>query len=280
MVGYLPSKLHSQGEFVNKTLKYWFLDAFTSVPFKGNPTVVIVTSERVETKLMQRLAAEFNLSETVFVSGIDNDKADLKWFTPSHEVKLCGHGTLSAAHILFEQQLVSGKQLRFQTLSGELKAIRNDAGIQLTFPRIATQINTVPSGLSDAVGTPVIGFAQTQSDDGYWVAEVESNDLSELNVDLSAFSALSGGSLIVTSAVDRHKVALRYFAPNHGVDEDPVTGSANVVLADYWMQTKGWEHFNSLQQSARTGSMQVQCLERQVEIVGCAVTLAQGVINL
>lgn len=261
-------------------IDYWFLDAFTHVPFKGNPTVVIVTEQMLDTSLMQQLAIEFNLSETVFVSDIKGIEADLKWFTPSHEVQLCGHGTLSAAHILFEQGFIEADEVRLQTLSGELTAVRDNGQIELTFPRIQTNIKPVPEGLSQAVGSRVIGFAETQANDGYWVAQVDCHDLSQLKIDLEAFKNLSDGSLIVTSSVAVEEVVLRYFAPNHGVDEDPVTGSANVVLADFWQQISGWSQFSSMQQSKRTGTMQVRCLEQQVKVVGSAVTLANGTICL
>ncbi len=261
-------------------LDYWFLDAFTQESFKGNPTVVIVTDTMLDPVLMQQLASEFNLSETVFVSQVANSQASLKWFTPSHEVQLCGHGTLSAAHILFEQGLVTGPEIRFETLSGELVAHKHQQGLLLSFPRIVTQSKPVPAGLNHAVGTQVIGFAETAANDGYWVAEVDSSDLSQLDVDLASFSQLYSGSLVVTTALANQSVALRYFAPNHGIDEDPVTGSANVVLADYWQQARGWNRFDSLQQSARTGTMQVECLSERVQIIGAAKTLAQGVIQL
>jgi len=269
-----------------KNLNYWFLDAFTNKAFRGNPTVVIATQEELSKQIMQTLAAEFNLSETVFVQlpekeqSLQDKQVNLRWFTPSHEVKLCGHGTLSAAHILFEQQLVAGERIEFSTASGTLEAQKQESGIVLTFPRINTHLKDMPSDLHNVCDADVIAYADSGNEDGYCVLEVAETNLASVNVDIDKWSQLTNCSFILTSKLSEEEIALRYFAPNHGVDEDPVTGSANVVLADYWSQRSGMTHFRSYQQSKRTGTMLVELNDDKVRLIGEAVTIIKGELRL
>ena len=202
------------------------VDAFTDKPFAGNPAAVAILPRFEPDSRMQAIAAEMNLSETAFVVARTDGDYDLRWFTPSAEVKLCGHATLATVHVL-------GGTASFHTLSGLLACTSAaDGWIQMDFPALPSAeapLPSVPAGLPSPCWT---GWAGED-----WLIEVPSpQQVADLSLDLAGVAALGRRCLIVTAAAEagsRHDFVSRVFAPNVGKPEDPLTGSAHCPLAAY-----------------------------------------------
>jgi PhzF family phenazine biosynthesis protein len=268
------------------------VDAFTDTPFSGNPAAVCVLAPRQgeETEWMQRVAREMNLSETAFLRrrGVvqGTPSYDLRWFTPTVEVDLCGHATLASAHVLWEEGHVpSEEKLRFQTRSGVLTAERlakdGEVWIELDFP-------AAPEGLfagsrellTEGLGvTPV--YAGAYGSD--YLAEVESEDVVRgLSPRLDLLKRLPVRGVAVTSApspatkAKGYDFVSRFFAPRVGVSEDPVTGSAHCYLGPFWGRRLGKEEVLGYQASARGGFVRVAMRGDRVLLGGKAITAMRG----
>jgi PhzF family phenazine biosynthesis protein len=231
------------------------VDAFTDEPFHGNPAAVCLLREPASEAWMQGLAAEMNLSETAYVvprgAVGDDTRFDLRWFTPTVEVDLCGHATLASAHVLFESGHVDrGTSIVFHTRSGELYATGEPGRVELDFPLNEPAEEEAPVGLADALGAPIAAYAVT-ADDHHLVEVADASTLRALSPDLDAIRQ-SLGSVCVTAASDdeRYDFVSRYFAPAYGIDEDPVTGSAHCLLAPYWSRRLGRDELTGYQASA------------------------------
>lgn len=260
------------------------VDAFTSVPFTGNPAGVCLT-DGDDPGWMQAVAAEVNVSETAFVDLTtleDTGEVGLRWFTPTVEVSLCGHATLASAHVLFGTGAVSSP-VAFRTASGVLRAETTDAGaIQLDFPldepQVALPNGTMADEFSDALGVSVVAVARCHYDVLVEVPSVD--DVRGLEPDLSVLRAASGRGVIVTAGADdsvpHADFVSRFFAPAVGIDEDPVTGSAHCALAPYWAARLGRDSLVGAQLSARTGEVGVELAGDRVLLRGDAVTVYQG----
>jgi predicted PhzF superfamily epimerase YddE/YHI9 len=253
------------------------VDSFTDRPFAGNPAAVAVLDGFPDDGRMQAIAREMNLSETAFVVARADGGHDLRWFTPTVEVDLCGHATLAAAHVL-------GGHGRFHTRSGELVCAPADDGwIEMDFPADPTTPEAAPPSLAAALGlddgadgaTPVRAFARARSD---LLAEVADADtVRALRPDLAAVAGLGSRCVIVTAAGDRPGVdcVSRVFAPNAGIPEDPVTGSAHCALAGYWGERLGRLELVGEQASARGGTVRMRRTGERVVLGGQAVTVSQ-----
>lgn len=264
-------------------MQLYLVDAFTSLPFSGNPAGVCLTDSD-DASWMQAVAAEVNASETAFVdvSTLESDgEIGLRWFTPTVEVAICGHATLASAHVLLSNGL--GSPLAFRTASGLLLAEATPSGaIQLDFPIDEPQ-PALPDGhladdFADALGVSVVGVARCHYDVLVEVPGVD--DVRELEPDLSVLRAASGRGVIVTSAADASvpgaDFVSRFFAPAVGIDEDPVTGSAHCALAPYWAARLGRSSLVGRQLSARSGEVGVEVAGDRVLLRGDAVTITQG----
>ncbi len=231
---------------------------------------------------MQLVAREMNLAETAFLLR-RNDGFDLRWFTPTVEVDLCGHATLASAHVLWEEgHLPAGETARFHTRSGLLTAARRDGRIWLDFPALPETPAETPEDLASALGAPIRYFGVNPIDS---LAEVDSEEtLLGLRPDLVALRRLGGRGLIVTCRRrdgDDHKgydFASRFFAPGAGIDEDPVTGSAHCCLGPFWAARLGKTDLTGYQASARGGFVTVRCRGERVELGGNAVTVLRGTL--
>jgi PhzF family phenazine biosynthesis protein len=269
------------------------VDAFTSEAFAGNPGAVCFLPGEREASWMQNVAREMNLAETAFLRPLDGEggrrEFELRWFTPSVEIDLCGHGTLASAHALWESgRLAPGETARFHTRSGLLTAdpLDGDGGdggwIQLDFPLTPNEPVPAPDGLIDAlgVGTPLY-VGRSRFD---YVVQVESEEiLRGINPDLRRLSAIEARGVIVTSraANGDYDFVSRFFAPRVGIDEDPVTGSAHCTLADFWRRQLGKTQFLARQISPRGGVLRVGLrlgLEGgdRVLLGGQAITVIRG----
>jgi PhzF family phenazine biosynthesis protein len=252
------------------------VDAFTAKPFAGNPAAVCVLAHAADKRWMQHVAREMNLSETAFLFRHD-DAWELRWFTPAVEVLLCGHATLAAAHVLWEDgHLAPGVQARFSTLSGRLTADRRGEWIEMDFPAQVAQPATPPDTLLDALGVRGRYVGKNQTD---YLVEVESEAVVRaLQPDFSRLRTLPIRGVIVTSKAtsDAFDFVSRFFAPAAGVDEDPVTGSAHCCLAPYWAAQLGKLEMVGYQASPRGGVVAVRNAGDRVILGGQAVTVLRG----
>ncbi len=257
------------------------VDAFTSTPFRGNPAAVCVLETAQEATWMQLVAREMNLSETAFITK-QEDGFNLRWFTPTTEVPLCGHATLASAHVLWTRgHLAPDCPAHFHTLSGLLVARKQGEWIELDFPVNISEIVTPPPELAQALAVNL--KATYQNSLGYLV-EVESPDIVEnLQPNFGLLKTLSVPGVIVTSiaaANSEYDFVSRFFAPNLGLDEDPVTGAAHCCLAPFWRNLLEKDSFLAYQASARGGVVRVNYDGgERVYLGGQAVTVMEGILT-
>lgn len=252
------------------------VDAFTAAPFTGNPAAVCVLEQPRDERWMQQVAQEMNLSETAFLLP-EADGFRLRWFTPTVEVKLCGHGTLSSAHVLWEtERLAADQQARFYTKSGLLTATRQGDWIELDLPAYAAEEAQAPAELAQALGaTPRAVYR----DPTHWLVELDSEQIvRELQPDFSLLKRVPLSGVIVTSraATAGYDFVSRFFAPQIGIDEDPVTGAAHCSLGPFWQTRLGRDSFVAYQASARGGVVRVRVEGDRVRLGGQAVTVMRG----
>jgi len=254
------------------------VDAFTDEPFKGNPAGVCLIPGPAQDAWMQSVAAEMNLAETAFPLA-EGDGFRLRWFTPKVEVKLCGHATLAAAHILWEQGLLApDREARFKTLSGRLTARRDGDLIELDFPARPPLPGSPDwaEALVGALGIRPVHIAMSAEDVLFEAADEEA--VRAVQPDPAALRVLPARGVIVTSRSSdaRYDFVSRFFAPAVGVDEDPVTGSSHTVLVPYWAGRLGRKTFTAFQASARGGVLRLRLEGDRVRIAGRAVTVVRG----
>lgn len=250
------------------------VDAFTDAPFTGNPAAVCLLAEPRDAAWMQAVAGEMNLSETAFLRRRPDGAFDLRWFTPTVEVDLCGHATLAAAHVLWEQGVCAGGgEARFHTRSGVLAARRRDGWIALDFPAVPDRPAAPPPGLIEALGAEPRYLGRSRFD---YLAELGSEaEVRGLRPDLHRLRAVDTRGVIVTAraAMSGFDFVSRFFAPAAGVDEDPVTGSAHCCLGPYWRTRLRKDEFTAWQASSRGGVVRVRVGGERVELLGRAVTV-------
>ena len=259
------------------------VDAFTSVPFAGNPAAVCVLPEPRPDEWMRNVAREMNLSETAFVvprAASTGAEFDLRWLTPAVEVDLCGHATVASAHVLWQDgHLPAGAQARFHTRSGLLTADRRGDWIELDFPvKIATPIDP-PETLLPALGvSSPVAVAKNAFD--YLVEVASDAEVRALTPDHTVLRTLPVRGVIVTarSSAPEFDFISRFFAPGSGVDEDPVTGSAHSALGPYWGEKLGKSEMTGYQASARGGVVRVRLNGERIFINGQAVTVMEATL--
>ncbi|MHC5024407.1 MAG: PhzF family phenazine biosynthesis protein [Planctomycetota bacterium] len=251
------------------------VDAFTEVPFAGNPAAICLLDEPADVTWMQHLAQEMNLAETAYLLPED-DAWRLRWFTPVREVELCGHATLAAAHTLWEENILDrAEDARFNTRSGRLVAMYGADGIEMDFPSDRPVVKDPPAGLLEALGAEALRVARGRH---YWLVELASETaVRQLEPDLVAVRDLNA-EVIVTSRGDGgtfHFVS-RFFAPSFGVDEDPVTGSAHCCLGPWWSRQLKRNELVGYQASSRGGIVRVRVEEERTFLTGRAITIFRG----
>lgn len=263
------------------------VDAFTDVPFAGNPAGVCVLDRPPRERWMERVARELNLSETAFlIPGHAPGCFGMRWFTPTVEVDLCGHATLAAAHILWlDGYAASDQRLHFETRAGRLSAWRADDSILLDFPALETEPADSPSGLIEALGVDsscVSDVARSRYD--WLVVLSDAERVRGLSPDMTRLAAVEARGMIVTARADslgesgRYHFVSRFFAPRAGVPEDPVTGSAHCVLGPYWARILGVTELVGYQASARGGSVGVRVAGKRVHLRGRAVVTLRSTL--
>jgi len=257
-------------------LTIYQVDAFTDKPFAGNPAAVCTLPVPRDESWMQDVAREMNLSETAFLVRQD-DGFNLRWFTPTVEVELCGHATLASAHILWEAgHLKPDQQARFLTRSGLLTAERQGDWIELDFPAEPEAPATPPADLARALGVTPTYVGKNRFD---YLAELDSEEtVRRLKPDFTLLEKIKARGIIVTSRAGsgKYDFVSRFFAPQSGVNEDPVTGSAHCCLGPFWGARLGKNEFVAYQASARGGIVRVRLAGSRVRLSGQAVTVLRG----
>lgn len=257
-------------------MKIYQVDAFTDKPFSGNPAGVCILDSKPTDEWMQDIASEMNLAETAFLLK-EGDGYRLRWFTPNSEIDLCGHATLASAHILMEKGYISeGREVNFYTKSGLLTAKSKEGWIQLNFPATPEMRVEAPIELMDALNIDPIYVGKNIFD---YIIEVETEDIvRNMKPDFTKLLKVDTRGVIVTARSMDYDFVSRFFAPEIGVFEDPVTGSSHCCLGPYWKDKLGKDEFTAYQASSRGGELRVKVVEDRVFISGKALTVLEGEI--
>jgi len=258
-------------------LPIYFIDAFTENIFQGNPAAVVVIKENLGIETMQAIAFENNLSETAFVN-ISSYPYLIRWFTPTVEVDLCGHATLASARILFDEYLPGDcSQVIFNSKNrGALKAFKKGDLIYLDFP--ADQPEEVEQNKLIAEGLGEKPVKTYKGKDDYLAVFGEEAIIRVIEPDFYKLSELDSRGLIITAPGEEVDFVSRFFSPQSGVDEDPVTGSAYTLMIPYWHGILGKKKFSAKQLSFRSGDVECELIEDRVLIGGKTARYLEGEI--
>ena len=258
------------------------VDAFTSKLFFGNPAAVVPLEEWLPDQVLQSIASENNLSETAFLqpSSEKDVDYDIRWFTPTQEVDLCGHATLASAFVVFNFLGSKEKTVRlYSKFSGHSEVSKADDMLIINFPNREAVDIPRPTGLEEALGVTVKSFLKAAKN----MAVLENAAaVRSAQPDLDYIANLPGDGLILTAAGDDSDCdcVSRYFAPHAGIPEDPVTGSAHCTIVPYWAKQLNKEHIHARQVSQRGGELFCQLAGDRVFIKGAAVLYMQGTIHI
>lgn len=256
------------------------IDSFTDVPFSGNPAAVCFLPAPISDEGMQLIAAEMNLSETAFIEQIAENTFGLRWFTPTTEVDLCGHATLASAYMLYDEGIVAKEaEIEFETRSGILKVVKEGEEIVMDFPLIETMNQPHPAFQEEFMDKQVVGAAKLK---GNWIIELAHyDDVEQLLPDFVKIAEESEEGIIITAkGKEPFDIYSRYFAPNIGVMEDPVTGFAHCALMDYWHKKSGKKFLKAYQASQREGEMRLELHGDRVKIFGKAIKIFEGYMEV
>lgn len=265
-------------------LQIFTIDAFAHEPFSGNPAATVKLDDFPSDRLMKQIAMEMNLSETAFAKRLAPNYFHLRWFTPTQEVKLCGHATLAMAHYLREIGEVDlNLPLQFHTLSGRLLVSFEGSLLVMNFPAA----HPVPcSERSLALLPEIIGDQPYEClglTDNVTVVLAEEAAVQKFVPDFAKIAQLEIGRLNITAIADQehpYDFVSRFFAPTFGINEDPVTGSAHCTLTPYWAKRLGKNILKAKQLSQRTGELEVVYEQDRVLIKGYAVTVLRGSLDI
>jgi len=255
------------------------VDAFTSRLFGGNPAAVCPLAEWLPDATMQAIAAENNLAETAFFVA-QGEGYLLRWFTPTVEVELCGHATLASGYVVTHILAPERRSVRFDTRkAGPLEVTRDGDLLAMDFPAWPPEGEPADPRIITALGKPP---AESFVARGRTLAVYQhAEDVAALKPDFAAMRQVPGANAIVTApGREEADFVSRYFAPNHGVDEDPVTGSAHCVLTPYWAGRLGKNELSARQISARGGDLLCTLRGDRVTLAGHAVLYLEGTITV
>lgn len=260
-------------------IPFYQVDAFADAPLAGNPAAVCALQFWLDDKRMQAIAAENNLSETCFFVP-EGEDFRLRWFTPTVEVDLCGHGTLATAWVVFERFRREARRVRFHTRSGPLTVTREGERLVLDFPSLPAEAKPAPPDLAAGLARAPRQTLKAVN----WLAVFDSAaEVRALTPDMAALARLAPAGVIVTApadAADGCDFVSRYFAPAHGVAEDPVTGSAHCTLIPYWAQRLGRSRLHARQVSKRGGELFCEDRGARVAIGGRCALFLEGTMTL
>jgi len=260
------------------TQKKYQVDAFTNKVFGGNPAAVCPLNTWLDDTIMQQIAMENNLAETAFYVK-KGEQYELRWFTPTVEVDLCGHATLAAAHILFNIEHYSGDVIRFYSpRSGTLTVSKKEDLLTLDFPTDSIKEIEITKVLSDGFNIKPLKAFKGKTD--YMLIYENETQIRSIIPDFDHISKLDARGIIVTAKGDTVDFVSRFFAPQSGVNEDPVTGSAHTSLTPYWTKTLGKKELMAIQLSKRKGHLQCTYANDRVKISGQAKLYMTGEIYI
>ncbi|WP_420386088.1 PhzF family phenazine biosynthesis protein [Roseivirga sp.] len=264
-------------------MKLYQIDSFTKKVFKGNPAGVALVEESLSEETMQALASEMNLAETAFVVR-NNNKYGLRWFTPAREVPLCGHATLASAFVLFNEGLHDlSDPITFETLSGDLiVSYEKDGSLLMDFPR--TNPVEYTRGNMDKIqqlfGDAIVEVLEVPNELIVILDSADSVRKCNPSSDVIASLAVNGVMVSGWDHSGAYDFVSRYFAPNLGIKEDPVTGFIHTILSPYWSSQKAKNTFKCYQASPRGGELLVTVQESRILIQGYAVKVFETEVNI
>ncbi|MHA8094403.1 PhzF family phenazine biosynthesis protein [Aquirufa lenticrescens] len=254
------------------------VDAFTNERFKGNPAAVCPLDTWLPDAVMQNIAAENNLAETAFIVPAGNEY-EIRWFTPTVEVDLCGHATLASAYVLFNELGFAGDPINFIShRTGPLSVTKIGAILALNFP--VDTLSELPLKPAFAIGLSQAPVKVFKGKTDYLFVYNSEAEIVALQPDFEALKAQPVRGIIVTAPGEKTDFVSRFFGPACGVNEDPVTGSAHTTLTPYWASVLGKTELTARQLSQRTGDLTCKLLGDRVEIAGEAVLYLRGEINV
>lgn len=261
--------------------KIYQVDAFTNEPFKGNPAGVMFVEKSTSAEMMQQIATEMNLSETAFIIPED-DSWPIRYFTPTNEVNLCGHATLSSAHIIYELRLKTvNETIQFKAKRDELSVRKEDDWIVMDFPAYQLTGINLKDGIAKAIGFHPIEIYESTYD---WLVAVAASEEEIKNAvpNFNLIAELGLPDLLITAECSAKDIdfVLRCFAPGSGIPEDPVTGSAHCALTPLWTEKLGKRELQSFQLSKRTGTIRSKLNGNRVEIKGQALTVFEAELRV
>jgi PhzF family phenazine biosynthesis protein len=259
------------------SIKIYQVDAFTDEVFTGNPAAVCPLQKWLAPDIMQKIAMENNLAETAFYVKRDN-VFEIRWFTPTIEVDLCGHATLATAHVLFEHEGYTTNEIEFHSSrSGRLKVYRQDDFLTLDFPADRFEEVSITPELMAGFSIEPLEAYKGKTD--YMLVFGNESEIKSLQPDFAAISAVEDcRGIIVTAEGDEVDFVSRFFGPQSGINEDPVTGSAHTTLTPFWTKRLDKEVLSAIQLSARKGYLKCKCVGDRVHISGQARTYMIGEI--
>jgi len=258
-------------------MKIYQIDAFASEMFTGNPAAVCPLESWLSDELMQKIAAENNLAETAFLVK-KNEGYEIRWFTPKIEVDLCGHATLAAAYTLMEHlQFAENEVILHSPHSGKLSVRRRGERYTLNFPADNIVSITPPVKLLESLNHIPLQCYQGKMD--YMLVFQNQQQIIDLNPDFKLMGKVEARGIICTAPGEDCDFVSRFFGPQSGIDEDPVTGSAHTTLIPYWAAQLKKETLTAKQLSKRGGTLYCQYLGDRVEIGGTAKTYLIGEIQ-
>lgn len=255
-------------------LTLYQVDAFTKQRFSGNPAAVCPLDAWLPDDTMQAIAQENNLSETAFIVR-DQEGYHLRWFTPAVEVDLCGHATLATAHVVKQHLGNESHLLRFFTRSGELQVRMAGARYVMNFPALTVKELNPPDVIIELLGKVPVYTGKGMD----YVIRLETEaDVANFQPNMRLIAQLDARGLIITAPGKTVDFVSRFFGPQSGVPEDPVTGSAHCILTPYWAKELGKTSMQAKQLSARGGEVGCELIGDRVELTGDAVTYMVGEI--
>lgn len=263
--------------FILMKTKLYQVDAFTNNVFGGNPAAVCPLAEWIADDLMQNIAMETNLADTAFYVPNGNG-FDIRWFTTKMEVALCGHATLATAHVLFTHENYTGSEIVFNSKSGELKVAKNGDWYTLDFPADTLTETEITTELTAGFNYSPIKAYKGKTD---YILVFDSEDqIKTMQPDFDKIAKVDCRGIIVTAKGNEVDFVSRFFGPQSGLTEDPVTGSAHTSLTPYWAQVLGKTEFTAKQLSARGGFLKCKLNNSRVLISGQAKTFMQGELEI
>lgn len=258
-------------------IKIYQVDAFTNKLFGGNPAAVCPLESWLDDSTMQKIASENNLSETAFFIREDQNYS-IRWFTPKVEVDLCGHATLATAYVIYQYLKETKAEIKFKSRSGELRVIQNDDNLTLDFPVLPLlQCNTRNELILKALKVAPL---EIWKGDDYMLVLANEAEVRNCTPDFNLLKNLDARGVIITAKGNSVDFVSRWFGPQSGVDEDPVTGSSHCVLAPYWAQKLGKTKLQAWQLSQRHGELLCEVVGDRVLLSGKVVPYLCGEINI